>query len=83
MTPTVYIMLAVQALQLAFFAGGAWFLVRQMRRDLNGLGAKMNGLGKTVDRKFMAICVVALEQTQDPKVREAIASRILDAMGGG
>jgi hypothetical protein len=32
--------IAVYLLQLVFFAGGAWMVVRQMRRDVNGLGQK-------------------------------------------
>jgi hypothetical protein len=27
---------------LAFGAGGAWFLIKQSRKDVNGLGAKVN-----------------------------------------
>jgi len=32
----------------AFFAGGAWFLLRQIRRDVNGLGLKVRNVGLAV-----------------------------------
>jgi len=34
---------AYALLSLAFGAGGAWFLIRQSRKDVNGLGRKLGG----------------------------------------
>jgi hypothetical protein len=81
-TPALYIAIASNVLMLAFAAGGAWALVKQLRKDLNGLGTKVNRQAAESDRKFQMIAIVALEQVQDSAARSQLATRILDVLRG-
>lgn len=79
MTPAAWIAIAINALLWAFAAGGAWFLVRQMRKDVNGLGAKVNRESAETQRKFTAIAILMLA-TADDRDKELLADRLLDKL---
>lgn len=82
MTPAAYIAIAFNVLGLTFAGGVAWAMVKQLRKDLNGLGGKVNRQTAECDRKFAAIAIVALEQTQEPAARTQLATRILELLRG-
>ena len=47
--------LAIFVITLIFAAGGAWFLLKQTRRHVNGVGAKVN-------RLVMALMLIVPEE---------------------
>lgn len=75
MTPAVWILLAVNAAGWIFAAGGAWYMLKQLRRDLNGVGAKVN----RQESKFMVFAILLLAGADD-KDRELLADRLLDKL---
>lgn len=75
MTPAVYVAIGVNVLSLAFAAGGAWYAFKQVRRDLNGLGAKVN----RQDAKFTTLAILLLADATDEK-KDRLADRILDKL---
>lgn len=75
MTPAAYVAIGVNALSLAFAAGGAWWAFKQVRRDLNGLGAKVN----KQDAKFVTLAILLLAGAAD-KDKELLADRLLDKL---
>lgn len=79
MTAAAWIAVAINALMWAFAAGGAWGLLRQIRKDLNGLGAKTNKLEAETNRRFTAIAVLMLAAAGDQD-KELLADRLLDKL---
>lgn len=63
------------ALSLAFGAGGAYFLIKQSRKDVNGLGRKMNReISKSAARHqnvTVALMLLASEDKRD-KIAELL-----------
>lgn len=56
-----------QLLSLAFGAGGAWFLIRQSRKDVNGLGSKVNAEVRQSARRHIniALCLMLLAPSDE------------------
>lgn len=69
-TPAIQLLLALG--QFAFLAGGAWMVMRQTRRDVNGLGQKV--------RRMQALLV---RQADTPEKREHAAAVIEGGNGHG
>jgi hypothetical protein len=61
-----------------FGAGGAWFLVKQMRRDLNGIGAKARLIEDKAADRYIAISFAILLSAPEDK-RRAVAQILLNA----
>lgn len=49
---TLSVELVVALLTVVFSAGGAWFVLRQVRKDCNGLGRK----ARTLEIALLLIC---------------------------
>ena len=81
MTPETYVQVGTGILELAFFAGGLYYAIRQMRRDLNGLGVKVRAMQQAEDGRFLAVAV-ALLLIAPEKNRESIAAKLLEAGRG-
>lgn len=79
MTPAAWIAVALNVLLWAFAAGGAWAVVKQMRKDLNGLGAKSNRIEQDSNRKFTALAILLMAAAPDED-RELLADRLLDRL---
>lgn len=79
MTPQLWLLVAVNAAGWIFAAGGAWFLLQQVRRDVNGLGAKVNRLEREAERKFtvLALLLVAAAAEED---KGRLVDRLLDKL---
>jgi hypothetical protein len=65
--PTVLVQLAIGLLQLAFFASVAWMLLKENRKDLNGLGAKVNRMEKSADERYLAVSLALLVAAGPPE----------------
>jgi hypothetical protein len=70
------------ALTLAFGAGGAYFLVKQSRKDVNGLGRKVNAEVKASARRYQNV-TVALMLIAPEAQREKVAELLKDGGEGG
>jgi hypothetical protein len=70
------------ALTLAFGAGGAYFLVKQSRKDVNGLGRKMNAEIKASSLRHQNVAV-ALMLIAPEGQREKVAELLKDGAEGG
>lgn len=61
-------------ISLAFGAGGAWFLIKQSRKDVNGLGAKVGGDAKAAARRAhntaLALMLLAQSDAQRMKIAD-------------
>lgn len=60
MKPSLEIMVA--AASVIFSAGGAWYAVRQTRKDCNGLGRKTG-------RLFLALLLIAPPEKKDELIK--------------
>lgn len=69
----------VQIGELLFAAGGAWFLAKQMRKDLNGLGQRVVADRTVDDFRFWTDSVTQLVMTETKEDRKWLAERILEA----
>ena len=81
MKPEVIVQVAIGLLELAFFAGGLYYAIRQMRRDLNGLGVKVRAMQQVEDERFLVV-VVSLLLLSPEKDRKFLASKLLEAGRG-
>lgn len=77
MTPAIYVAIAINVLGWAFAAGMGWAFLRQVRKDLNGMGAKTNRLEGETNRRFMALALLMLAAAGDEE-KELLADRLLD-----
>jgi hypothetical protein len=62
-SPAVVLIIALA--QLVFFGGAQWFQLRQVRRDVNGLG-----------QKFGRVTALLVRQADTPEKREQVAKVI-------
>jgi hypothetical protein len=60
-------------ISLAFGAGGAWFLIKQSRKDVNGLGNKVNFEIKQTSRRYVNVTLALMLLAPDDFVRRKIA----------
>jgi hypothetical protein len=81
MKPEVIVQVAIGLLELAFFAGGLYFAIKQMRRDLNGLGLKVRSMQHTEDDRYLAV-VVSLLLLSPEKDRQFLAEKLSEAGKG-
>ena len=51
-------------LGLAFGAGGAWFLIKQSRKDVNGLGRRLNQEVKKLDNIIVALMLITPDEVK-------------------
>lgn len=56
----VYFTLAIDLLWLAFVAGGVYVVVKQTRRDTNGIGAKLGKLKEISDERYRRVCLAMM-----------------------
>jgi hypothetical protein len=69
-------------LELAFLAGVGWFSLKQVRRDLNGIGRKIRDERKLEEQRWIAAAFVMLIETPDREERWRIATKLLDSNRG-
>jgi hypothetical protein len=62
---------------LAFGAGGAWFLIKQSRKDVNGLGNKVNGEIKKTERRHHNTTVAIMHLAAGDKELSARVAELL------
>lgn len=71
-----WIQLVISVGGLVFLAGGGWRLLQQLRRDVNGIGAKANEEKKAADKRrynlTIALMVVIEEQTDREKLAKLL-----------
>jgi hypothetical protein len=79
MTSEIAVKIAIFVLTAVFSAGGAWFAVKQMRKDLNGIGGKVGRVQTESDRRFMILSIALLAMCEE-KDRERIADKVLEAI---
>ena len=65
--------------ELFFAVGSAWFFVKQMRKDLNGLGARVREDRAAEDFRFWTTAILAVALTDRAEDRKWLAERILEA----
>ena len=58
---------------LAFGAGGAWFFIKQSRKDVNGLGSKVRDHIDETNRRHINVCLALMLTAPDAAAREKIA----------
>lgn len=58
---------------LAFGAGGAWFFIKQSRKDVNGLGAKVNHEIRQSARRHINLCLALMLTASDESERQKVA----------
>lgn len=86
MTPALWLVIA----GWVFAAGGAWFALKQVRRDVNGLGTKVHRLAAEIadarrqsereaDRRYMTLAIILLASAEE-RDRELLADRLLDGI---
>jgi hypothetical protein len=61
------------------FAVGAWFLAKQLRKDLNGLGQRVVADRSVDDFRFWTNSVMQIVMTETKEDRKWLAERILEA----
>jgi len=59
--------LAIWIIGAIFGAGGAWFSLKQFRRDLNGIGSKATRLERLDNERFNAVCLALLASCPEEK----------------
>jgi hypothetical protein len=68
-------------LVLAFNAGGAYFVLRQIRKDLNGVGRKVRAIEAKQEDRYLAL-VVAYLLIAPAETRQFGAKILLEAGKG-
>jgi hypothetical protein len=68
--------LLIALFSLAFGAGGAYFALKQGRKDVNGLGRKVNSESTKSETRYNRLCL-ALMLVCDPQQKNKIASILL------
>jgi hypothetical protein len=63
----IWLTVLIALLQLAFTAGGVYVVVKQTRRDLNGLGAKVGRVKEINDERYLAVCLAIMLLASDEK----------------
>ena len=56
-----------------FFAGGFFWMVKQYRRNLNGLGKRVTQLEKSAEERYLALCFALLVLCPAEKRQEIAA----------
>lgn len=66
MSPQIYLQIGITLLNLAFVAGGVYVVVKQTRKDLNGLGRKVreNEL-RIEDRYLLTVLAFVMDASAD------------------
>lgn len=78
MTPQMYVTIGISLLNLAFFAGGAWVIVKTMRKDVNGLGKSFRDRVKADDRRHRVIVVALIKGAPDAEAKDRAAELLLE-----
>lgn len=81
MTPADYFSIfriVLPIAQFVFYLGGAAFFIKQIRKDLNGLGAKVRSVEAKGDDRFFAIALAIVLASPEAK-RHDVASLLLNA----
>ena len=78
LTPKDYLDLA----KLAALAGGAYVMLKQLRKDVNGLGKKVRDQRSVDEQRFFATALILLVQTDDRLQRWKIAQELLESNRG-
>ena len=69
-------------LEVAALAGAGWATVKQLRRDLNGLGRKVRDQRAIDEQRFLASSLIVMVNSDDKADRRWIAERILESNRG-
>lgn len=77
----IEIQIAVYAAEVIFFLGGFYFLLKQLRKDLNGVGCKVRALDERSDDRFLIFAIVTLLVTPEEKRMEI--AKLLAVAGKG
>lgn len=69
MDHTVPVAIVLWLLGLAFGAGGAWLTLKEARRQVNGVGAKVSREKDLAEDRFrrMSLAVMSLAETEEKK----------------
>jgi len=62
--------------------GAAWMMLKQLRKDLNGLGKKVRDQRSVDEQRFLASTLMLIVNCEDKQERRWLAERILDANRG-
>jgi hypothetical protein len=60
-------------LMVVFGAGGAWFFIKQSRKDVNGLGMKVNNEVRQSSRRHINIVLALMLVAPDDSARKKLA----------
>ncbi len=74
-----YLKIGFEILQLAFFAGALYAVVKRMQKDLNGLGMRVREDRESEDFRFLTTAITTLATTKDPSDRKWLAEKFLAA----
>ena len=69
-------------LEVAALAGMGWATVKQIRRDLNGLGRKFRDERTIAEQRFLASSLIVMVNSEEKADRRWIAERILESNRG-
>jgi uncharacterized OsmC-like protein len=73
-----YLKLGGELLQLAFFAGTLYAVLKRMQKDVNGLGMRVREDRSAQEFRYLTIAVTTLATTKDHEERRWLAERFLD-----
>jgi hypothetical protein len=59
------IQIGVYVLQVAFFAGMLWAFLKQVRKDLNGLGIAMRANKAQAERRWLHMIAAQIETSEN------------------
>jgi uncharacterized membrane protein len=77
-SPEAYIKIAIAAAQLCFFAGGAWMIVKNIRKDVNGLGKAFRDSVKLAERRHRVLIVAIIKSAPDAESKDRAAELLLE-----
>jgi hypothetical protein len=75
------VQLAIGAAQILFLAGGFYVFIKQLRKDLNGVGTKLRALDERSDDRQLVATVAILLLT--PADKQLEIAQLLIAAGKG
>jgi hypothetical protein len=73
MSPELIFAIIGSAANIIFLAGGFYFLVKQLRKDLSGMGIKLRSLDERSDDRHMVTAIAVILNTPAEKQRETAA----------
>jgi uncharacterized membrane protein len=77
-SPEAYIKIGLAAAQLCFFAGGAWMIVKNIRKDVNGLGKAFRDSVKLAEQRHRVVVVALIKSAPDADAKDRAAELLLE-----